>query len=153
MTHEEKLKFVTVEFPNELLKIDPNTPPLFGKMNFQQMLEHMSDSVRVANGKTKFDLHTEQEKLPLFRAFVLSDKEFKPNTKNALMGEEPLAIRNTSLKLAFDELNLELDDFIKYFAPNPSNKLMNPFFGPFDFQEWTHLLHKHSTHHLNQFRY
>ena len=51
----DKKEFLLEEFCEILLSIDENTKPLFGKMNFGQMVVHFSDSVRIANGKATFD--------------------------------------------------------------------------------------------------
>ena len=145
------LQFLQHTFLHQLEQLDPSTPPLFGKMNPQQMVEHMSDSVRVANGKDPHQLFTPTEQVAAYRDFALSDRSFKPNTKNSLMKEEPLPVRNGSYPEAIEELKMEIDVLIKHFESNPELKVMNPFFGEFNFDEWLHLLVKHAKHHLQQF--
>lgn len=149
---DEKINFFKKEYIPTLRKIDPATKPVWGKMSFWQMLEHMSDSIRVANGKSPHQLHTPPALVDKFKAFILTEKPFKENTKNALMGEDTLPIRNSSIDAAFDELQEELNDFFKAFEPHPEQKVMNPFFGELNFREWVQLLHKHAIHHLKQFR-
>ena len=153
MSHEEKLLFLLNTFPAEISQINSSTKAAFGKMDLQQMTEHFSDSVREANGKTKRELVTPPDKLEAFRSFVLSERDFKPGTKNVLMGEEPRSIRNENITKAIAELKSELNDFVNFYKEDPDKKIMNPFFGPLDFKEWTQLLHKHAIHHLRQFKY
>jgi hypothetical protein len=148
---DEKINFFKSEYLPSLRKIDPSRKPLWGKMNYWQMLEHMSDSIRIANGKAPHELHTPVELVGKFKAFILTEKPFKENTKNALLGEDTLPVRNASVEKALEELQTEVTDFLKAFEPDPERKVMNPFFGELNFREWVQLLHKHAIHHLKQF--
>lgn len=147
----KKLTFLLFSFPQLLKKLDPSTKGLWGKMNVQQMIEHMSDSVREANGKIPRTIMTPEANLSKMKEFLMSEKEFRPNTKNVMMGEEPLVVRNSSIKDAIDELEKELSDFEKYFTKNSESIITNPFFGDLNFDEWIQLVHKHAIHHLKQF--
>ena len=51
-TPDQKEAFLREALMPALRGIDPATPPLFGKMRFPQMVEHMTDFVRIANGRT-----------------------------------------------------------------------------------------------------
>ncbi|CAN5418752.1 hypothetical protein BH11BAC2_BH11BAC2_20270 [soil metagenome] len=146
-----KKDFLSQTFVAELKKLDPQTPALWGKMNVQQMIEHMSDSIRMANGKDQQNLYTSTDQLPVYRSFMLSEKPFRQNTKNALMGEEPLPLRHGSNSEALHELKTEIDDFIALFENQPGLVMMNPIFGELDFDQWLHLFDKHARHHLLQF--
>lgn len=146
-----KLQFLLQEYAPLLSSIDESTQPLFGKMNVQQMVEHMSDSVQIANGKV-LKVNTQPNELTeKMKAFMMSDRSFKDNTPNPEMPAIPLPLRNSTMEEAIEELQNELKVFENYFIQNPSITLTNPFFGDLNFAEWTHLLHKHATHHLRQF--
>ena len=147
----DKLNLLTTKFPELIRSADPNVKPVFGKMNLQQMVEHMSDAVRNANGKLSFELLTPPERVEAMQHFVRSEKEFKPNTKNVLLGEEPEPVKNKDLASAIEEYEMEIRDFQNYFAKDPNVVLMNPFFGPLNFSDWCDLLYQHATHHLKQF--
>jgi hypothetical protein len=146
-----KLNFLKNEFPKLLQSLKADANGNWGVMNGQQMIEHMSDSVRIANGKEKTTVVTPAEKVETFKNFAMSDKEFKPNTKNVLMSETPLRIRNANVQEAIKELENELAEFINHFEKNKNGIITNPFFGDLNFEEWTHLLHKHAVHHAKQF--
>lgn len=147
----DKLNFLKTEFPKLLQSLNPDAKGNWGVLNGQQMVEHMSDSIRIATGRNKMQLHTPMEQVNAYRNFAMSDKEFKPNTKNALMSETPAAIRNANMQEALKELKNETAAFIHYFETNKGATLTNPFFGDLNFEEWTHLLHKHAMHHSKQF--
>lgn len=123
----------------------------WGKLSAQGMVEHMTDSIGQGWGRIKLPLHTPEPLLPRYREFALSDKEFKPETKNALMNEQPDPLRNTDLYASIEELEKEIKAFMEYHHSHPGEKIMNPFFGELDYKEWLHLLHKHAIHHLKQF--
>jgi hypothetical protein len=146
-----KLNFLLYKYPSLLKSLDPSIKALWGKMNVQQMIEHMSDSVRQANGKVVQDIVTPAEHLPKYKEFLMTEKEFRPNTKNAIMGEEPEPVKNVSVSEAIAELEKELKDFVKRFENDHQSIITNPIFGDLNFEEWIQLLHKHAVHHLKQF--
>jgi hypothetical protein len=151
MSHSEKLNFISNTVPELLLQLSSETKGNWGVLNAQQMVEHLSESVRIANGKRPEKLITPAEHLERVRSFMLSDKAFKENTKNVQMPDIPAPAVKENMKQAIDELNIELQDFIKAFENNPLNTIMNPFFGDLNFEEWTHLFNKHFEHHCRQF--
>lgn len=148
----EKLNFLKNDFPKLLEKLNAEDKGEWGVLNGQQMVEHMSDSIRIANGKDLAKLMVSDDKVADFKKFAMSEKEFRPNTKNALMSESPAPTRNSNMKEAIDELEKELSVFVNYFETNKNATITNPFFGDLNFEEWVHLLHKHALHHCKQFK-
>lgn len=134
-----------------LQKLNGSEVGAWGVLSPQGMIEHMTESFGVAYGRVKQDLQTPPQILEKMRTFALSDKEFKPGTKNSLMTEEPAPLRKTSINEAINELEKEISDFINFYKTNPNHIQTNPFFGDFNYEEWLHLLHKHAMHHLKQF--
>ncbi len=147
----QKAAFLRSEYANLLRQIDPATERRWGKMNFQQMVEHMSDSVRIGNGRDPHQLQVPEESVAKMQAFVMSDKPFRENTPNRLLPEEPVAVRNATLEGSIDELQQEIDYLFEVFEGQPGKTIMNPFFGALDFNLWITLLYKHAWHHLRQF--
>ena len=58
MMHLQKVNFLLLEFPERLHELHPHAVPQWGKMNVQQMIEHMVDAVSNANGKISLPLFT-----------------------------------------------------------------------------------------------
>jgi hypothetical protein len=152
MTNAEKAEFLKNRFIPLLKQIPTNTSPQWGKMTLQQMIEHFSDSVRIASGKTvHIDFVFPPEQLQRVREFMLSDKPFKENTVNPLLPEAPAPVINTSTEEALNELQKEMNFFFSVFEKNNLQVTRSPFFGDLNYEQNVHLLHKHALHHLRQF--
>ena len=125
----------------------------WGKMNAQQMLEHLRDFFMVSTDDLHFELAVPEEYLPKYREFLLSDKEFKENTKAppSVLGEEPLPLRFQSIEEAYQALKLAVEKFFTYFVEHPGATTMHPAFGKLNLDEWVLLHYKHVRHHLRQF--
>lgn len=148
----EKAEFLKNRFVPLLKQIPSDTKPNWGKMTLQQMIEHFSDSVRIASGKTVYtDFVFPPEQLQKVRDFMLSERPFKENTMNPLMPEVPAPVINISTEAALNELNKELEYFFTVFEKNDLQVTRSPFFGDLNFEQNVHLLHKHALHHLRQF--
>ncbi len=147
----QKARFLKHEYTKILAQLDANAPRKWGKMNVQQMIEHMSDYFRIANGKTPMETITPEEKLPRMQGFLASEKPFPENTPNQLMPDEPSPVRLASKEEAIKELQGEIDEFFSVHEKDKSRKTPNPFFGTLDFEQQIQLLYKHGTHHLRQF--
>lgn len=149
----DKLKyhFLKEEFVPLLKKLNADQLGNWGVMNAQQMVEHFTDAVKNASGKIKLPIVNEGEKLLKFRAFLMSETPFKENTKNPLMAEVPLPIKNIDMESAIKELKNELDHFFEKNEDQPEMTTDNAFFGSLNFEQNIQLLYKHGKHHLKQF--
>lgn len=149
----EKENFLRTKLISYLQRLDPATPPKWGKMNVQQMIEHYSgDAVRNASGRLKIDkLTTPPENLQRMREFMMSDKPFKENTVNPLLGKEPNGLRYKTVQAAIGALQMELIYFFEAFEKDHLLITRNPFFGDLNFEQNVQLLYKHALHHLRQF--
>ncbi|MBL7693166.1 MAG: hypothetical protein JNM41_16350 [Flavipsychrobacter sp.] len=148
---QQKADFLRTGFTQKLTGLAADAPRKWGKMNVQQMIEHMSDYVRIANGKTPMEVLTPAENIDRMQAFLATEKPFRENTPNQLMSDEPPAVRNASKEEAVAELQQEIDHFFHAFETEQGKSLNNPFFGVLNFEQQVQLLYKHSTHHLRQF--
>ncbi|MGZ4034069.1 MAG: DinB family protein [Bacteroidia bacterium] len=147
----DKLNFLKTEFPKLVQNLNPEAKGSWGVMNGQQMVEHMADSVSQATGKNNQKLHTAPDLVGRYKDFAMSDKEFKPNTPNALLPDVPAPVTKSTMQEAINEYSNQIKAFINYFEINKDATITNPFFGDLNFEEWTHLLHKHAVHHSKQF--
>ncbi len=148
---QEKAHFLKEEFTQGLAELDADTPRKWGKMNLQQMIEHMAEYVSIASGKSSVRNVTPEATLPRMQAFLASEKPFPENTPNVLLPDEPAPVKHATKEEAIAELQTEIDNFLAVYEQNEGRITPNPFFGDLDFEQQVQLLHKHATHHLRQF--
>ncbi len=147
----EKANFLRNEYIKILSGLDADAPRKWGKMNVQQMIEHMSDYIRIANGRTPMEVITPAENIERMQGFLGSEKQMRENTPNQLLPDEPPAVRHATKQEAIAELQGEIDHFFEVYEKEQGKTLKNPFFGVLNFEQQVQLLYKHSTHHLRQF--
>ncbi|MEO7307764.1 MAG: DUF1569 domain-containing protein [Ferruginibacter sp.] len=150
---EQKLHFITKEYIPLLKNLAGDAVGKWGKMNGQQMVEHAAAFFYVSTEKIKFDLVTPPEHLPKYKEFLLSDKEFRENTKApvTVIGEEALPLRYATMNEALQNLEGSIRYFENYFKENEAKTTMHPVFGELNYEEWVLLHYKHIRHHLRQF--
>jgi hypothetical protein len=136
----------------ELLQpLHPETQPKWGRMTPQHMVEHLSSSIRMSNGKKKFLIQTPPEKLAGLKAFLLSNRSFPKNFHLAGSSPELPALRQPHLAAAILELEQELTLFRAHFNQQPNRIETHPIFGELTQPEWEHFHRWHFTHHFTQF--
>lgn len=151
--NKEKLDFITTTFPQLIQQANPTTEARWGKMNLQQMIEHVTNFFKVSSNTIQFPLVSPEEHLPKLKAFLLSDKEFRENTKapEQILPNDPLPLTHVSVVIAIEELEESIKNFITYFEENKSATTVHPVFGALNFEEWILLHYKHLLHHSKQF--
>ena len=148
---QDKANFLKTEYTKVLNTLDADAPRKWGKMNVQQMIEHMSDYVRIASGRTPAEIVTEEERIPRMQGFLSSEKQFPENTPNVLMSDTPVPVKHATKEEAVKELQEEIDHFFEVHKTDAERKTINPFFGILGYEQQVQLLHKHAMHHLRQF--
>lgn len=148
---QQKLAFLSTELVPRLRTLSPDAAMKWGKMNAQQMVEHISGFFRVSTNKLHFPLVTPPEHLPKFKEFLRSNKEFRENTKATVLPEDPMPVQFASFDAAVNDLEKEIRDFIAQFTKDPGLTTQHPVFGDLNFEEWVLLHYKHVVHHLKQF--
>jgi hypothetical protein len=147
-----KISFLKDQYISSLRSISPETKPAWGKMTFQQMVEHMSDFIKISSGKTVYtEFVTPIDKIPAYKNFIMTEKEFRENTVSPILPETPLPVRNATVGEALNEIEEELRYFFQVFEKNKLAETRNPIFGDLNYEENIALLYKHAKHHLKQF--
>nr|WP_298766427.1 DUF1569 domain-containing protein [uncultured Polaribacter sp.] len=137
------------EVRNLLSTLKMDTKPLFGKMNSQQMVEHLSFLMRISNGSVKADYFVEEEKSNRRKAFLDTENELQIGFKASLLSEEPTPVKFDSLQESIDDLFIQIDEFQKHFTSSKTEN--HPFFGELNADYWEKFHVKHFTHHFKQF--
>lgn len=148
----QKTEFLRKDFAHLLRNIDPNTQPLFGKMNPQQMAEHMAEYIRMGYGNPSIaERSYSDDIIAKMNNFLRTEKPLRPNTANPLMEENPTPTKLDNYESAIQDVEKSINELFIAFEQNPSLVVSNPFFGILDFALTIQLLYKHGQHHLRQF--
>jgi hypothetical protein len=148
----QKAYFLRHEYAGKLESLKPDAERRWGKMNVQQMIEHMAEYIAMASGKIATEkIVTLAEHLEGYRRFLSTEKEFKENTPNVLMPEIPAPVKHASMDQSIAEIKGEIDHLFKAFEDDCDKKVLNPIFGELDYDMTVQLLYKHAWHHLRQF--
>ena len=142
-----------MEFTEMLAVLNSLTPgqkPLWGKMNAQEMVEHLSDMLMMSRGTGNFTIDVDAETIARRQQFLLSDKEMAKNIAVPFT-KELIELRNNELELAVDEFTDEWMNFTEYYENNPSASVIHPYYGDLDFNLWLKMHDKHFMHHFKQF--
>lgn len=152
MTFSERASFLQHGLVPALNNLSGETPAQWGKMDAQQMVEHLRDAFKNASGKYIIPLiTTDPERIKQLQDFLMSDKPFRENTNAPFMPETPRQHKYASMEEAIARLEPEINDFFKAYEADPDRRILNAVFGELNFEQQVHLLYKHVTHHLRQF--
>ena len=147
----QKFEFITTEFISLIKNLPADATGKWGKMTAQQMIEHVSGFFKVSTNQLNFSLVTAMEHLPKYKEFLLSEKEFKENTKAPVLPEEPLPVNFSTIKEAVADLEKQIQLFVDKFSSGEIVSSQHPVFGDLNFEEWVLLHYKHLLHHAKQF--
>lgn len=136
----------------KLQHLKSDTPPVFGKMTAQHMVEHLLFVVEFCNGKKPQELMVPQQKANIIKHYTVeTDREMSIGFKAPMLGDEPMPLLFPDLITAIQQLEIELNNFDAYFKNHPEAKPMSPVLGELDHTQWIIFHNKHFTHHFKQF--
>ena len=149
--NDEKLRFLKREFIPLLKRIPAGTPPQWGKMSLQHMVEHLGAAVKIASGRMQLPGQPDPTTQEKSKAFLMTEKPFRENTRNPFLSEDIYPLRNHTLAAAISELQAALLEFFALYEQDPGKRENNLIFGSLNYAEQVQLLYKHALHHLKQF--
>ncbi|MGK0446918.1 MAG: hydroxymethylglutaryl-CoA reductase [Polaribacter sp.] len=135
----------------QLSKLNENSKPIFGLMNAQQMIEHLSAVTQIANGNWDVGVFISDEKSARRKPFLNTENELQIGFKASFLAEEPYNLKFNSIEEAIGDLVYQIEIFVKVFKYDKSRTVIHPFFGELDFEYWKKFQVKHFTHHFKQF--
>lgn len=150
---EQLIAFLNVESKELIKKLTPETKPVFGQMDAQQMVEHLALALQIGNGKLKLELATPADKVERVKAIgLMSERPFQPGFKNVALPAEPIPHIHASLTDAISALYKELEDLHRLFTQNNTQTKLHNVFGELNYEEWLWFNYKHFMHHFSQFQ-
>ena len=137
------------QIKSKLTNLSVDETPIFGKMNAQQMIEHLSFIVQISNGEVKANYYVSDEKAARRKPFLETNSELQMGFRAPILSEDPIPEKFSSKEKAIQDLLHQIDKFEKY---HQQNRLENhPFFGELNSEQWKKFQVKHFTHHFKQF--
>lgn len=130
-------------------KLDNQRKPIWGSLSAQEMVEHLTDTLKIASGENKQKLLIPSEKVESMQRFLESDKEMARNIEVPFAPKERV-LRNDTISDAIDEFVEQWIAFEEHYE-NEDTKEIHPFYGELNFDQWKKLNSKHITHHFKQF--
>ena len=129
-------------------QLQADAKPLWGKMNVAQMLDHCSETMKVARGQ--------KELKRMFISYILGSmmkKSFyndKPVPKNSPTHKDFIIPATSDFEQAKQELIAHLIAFQEG-GMEKCTALPHAFFGKITKEQWGLGMYKHLDHHLSQF--
>ena len=143
-------KYFKDEVVPVLVKLRADTNPEWGTMNAEQMVEHLIAGVSISMEDAPRKITTPEDKLPVFKKFLMSDRPFgKDLPKPKEFDDYPAKNGDIDGKKA--ELLKRIEEMLQYFEKHPQHSSIHSSFGRLNVEEWKHLHKKHFTHHFLQF--
>ncbi len=144
-------QFLTLDAPALLLSLTKESIPRWGIMTAQHMVEHLSYTVKLSNGKKSVNLNIPIEQLESRRSFLFGPQPFAKNIKSYTGAAVLQDLKLPDLAAAKTELLDEIQAFLTYFEGHDGLKPMHHTFGELTKQEWLIFHQKHFKHHFLQF--
>lgn len=135
-----------------LQQLQADTAPQFGSMTPQQMVEHITVTIRGSNGKIQIPLRfTPEEAAAWKEKMIYTDMGFPMGLKSPLVADGPPVYIHADIPAAIEALRAELKDFETHHQQNPEVMHTHPRLGALNHKEWLTFHSKHFTHHFKQF--
>lgn len=134
-----------------LQNLDPHQQPIWGIMTAQHMVEHLSATMRISNGKRYLPLRIREDQIPARMEFLYSDKPFEKNLRFVEGPPQLLPLKNDNMEAAIALLVKMIDVFEAHYLDMPEDRPIHPLFGPLDRAQWIQFHHRHFDHHFAQF--
>jgi oxepin-CoA hydrolase/3-oxo-5,6-dehydrosuberyl-CoA semialdehyde dehydrogenase len=148
---EVRRRFLEEMFPSALGELESGTPPLWGGMTPQQMVEHLLWSVRCSTGAMELPCLTPASLLERVKRFLHDDRPTSRGFMNPLLKEGLPPLEYPDLAGAVAALQGELRVFMRGRLEGMEVARVHPIFGPLSGEEWERSHFKHCYHHAQQF--
>tara|TARA_R110002126_G_scaffold181187_4_gene330045 strand:- start:55373 stop:57097 length:1725 start_codon:yes stop_codon:yes gene_type:complete len=137
------------EITAKLTRLTRETQPVFGKMNGQQVIEHLSLLMQISNGTIEADYYVSDEKTARRKPFLDSEGELHIGFRASILSDEPTKEKFDAIQEALADLINQIEAFETHFKSEQTEN--HPFFGELDYEYWKKFHVKHFTHHFKQF--
>lgn len=151
-TTQELEHFLDNDFRNWLSSLTYENVAFWGKMDAQQMIEHLIIAVNMSNGKLFIELATPIEKVEKMKKIgLLSDRPMQRELKDFTLPTDSIHHEYADLQAAKQVLIDAVQAFKSHFNAQVEKTQLHYIFGELNYQEWLWFHYKHFIHHFSQF--
>jgi hydroxymethylglutaryl-CoA reductase len=131
--------------------LNSSSPALWGRMDAQQMVEHLIVLFEISNKKQETLILTPEKHLNKSQAFLMSEDLLPKNFVAKFLPINPSPYKYSSLQEAVSQLIYSLDSYQSYWKGIEEETLNHPVFGKLNKVKWNRVHNKHIQHHFLQF--
>ena len=124
---------------------------LWGRMDAQQMVEHLILLFDISNKKQETPILTPEKYLHKSQAFLRSEELMPKNFVAKFLPIDPIPYTFSSLEESKNKIFSSLDSFHSYWKGIKEETLNHPVFGKLNKELWDRVHNKHIHHHFLQF--
>jgi len=144
-------QFFRVHLARALSALDEGTPPRWGGMTAQQMVEHLAWGFELSTGRASVECTVPEARRERFKSFLGDDTPMMHEFRNPALAAGLPPLRHGGLDEARAALAAEVGRFLEHERTAPDARHTHPVFGPLTAPEWARAHFKHAYHHLLQF--
>lgn len=131
--------------------LNSSSTALWGRMDAQQMIEHLIVLYKMSNKKQETLILTPEKYLPKSLAFLMSKELLPKNFVAKFLPIDPSPYKYSSMQEAISKLVFYLNSYHTYWKGIEEETLNHPVFGRLNKVQWDCVHNKHIQHHFLQF--
>ena len=141
----------SVKLKDVLLQLQPDSKAIWGRMDAQQMIEHLILVCEISNGSKESEILTPEKYIEKSQAFLMGEEPMPKNFVAKFIPEEPISHRYDDLQSAIQTFLSSISLYHSYWDGKEHSTRNHPVFGKLNKKMWNRVHNKHITHHLLQF--
>jgi len=143
--------FFQNEVPQLLKQLNANAQGNWGSMHVAQMLDHLHAGTLLMLSKRRSLLEVAEEKLPRYKAFLMSDQGFMEGARKPILYAEYEITDLEEFEVLKEKLVAAVKEFDSVTQSDKDFFCFHPSFGELNAEETRQLQFKHIRHHFQQF--
>jgi oxepin-CoA hydrolase/3-oxo-5,6-dehydrosuberyl-CoA semialdehyde dehydrogenase len=143
--------FLREGFLATLAPLTEATPPRWGGMTPQQMVEHLEWVFAISTGRVEVGCPVPEAERQRVKPFLRSNMPTPRGFENPVLVEGLPPLRHADLAGARAALGDAIRHFFEHARTQPDAVHTHPLFGPIGLEDWSRAHYKHCHHHLLQF--
>ena len=141
----------TVKLKETLFQLQSTSKANWGRMDAQQMIEHLILVVEISNGTLDVEVLTPEKYIEKSQAFLMSNEVLPKNFVAKFIPKDPVAHRYEDLQSAIRAFCISITLYHSYWDGKEESTRNHPVFGKLNKVMWDQVHNKHISHHLLQF--